>query len=46
MKLFTKYMTRNDCYTAGRKITHKGIMVHSTASVRLLSNMKMVNPNV
>ena len=21
MKLFTKYMTRNDCYTAGRKIT-------------------------
>jgi hypothetical protein len=31
MKLFTKYMTRNDCYTAGRKITHKGIMVHSTA---------------
>jgi len=31
MKLFTKYMTRNDCYTAGRKITPKGIMVHSTA---------------
>jgi len=30
-KLFTKYMTRNDCYTAGRKITPKGIMVHSTA---------------
>jgi len=28
---FTKYMTRNDCYTAGRKITPKGIMVHSTA---------------
>jgi len=31
MKLFTNYMTRNDCYTAGRKITPKGIMVHSTA---------------
>ena len=31
MKLFTKYMTRNDCYTEGRKITPKGIMVHSTA---------------
>jgi len=31
MKLFTKYMTQNDCYTAGRKITPKGIMVHSTA---------------
>jgi N-acetylmuramoyl-L-alanine amidase len=28
----TKYMTRNDCYTAGRKITPKGIMVHSTAT--------------
>ena len=32
MKLFTKYMTRNDCYAAGRKITPKGIMVHSTAT--------------
>ena len=32
MKLYTKYMTRNDCYTAGRKITPKGIMVHSTAT--------------
>jgi len=25
-------MTRNDCYPAGRKITPKGIMVHSTAT--------------
>jgi hypothetical protein len=25
-------MTRNDCYTAGRKITPKGIMIHSTAT--------------
>lgn len=32
MKLITNYMTRNDCYTAGRKITPKGIMVHSTAT--------------
>jgi len=30
--LKTKYMTRNDCYIAGRKITPKGIMVHSTAT--------------
>jgi len=30
--LKTKYMTRNDCYTAGRKIKPKGIMVHSTAT--------------
>ena len=30
--LKTKFMTRNDCYTAGRKITPKGIMVHSTAT--------------
>ena len=32
MKINTKYMTRNDCYTAGRKIIPKGIMVHSTAT--------------
>jgi len=31
MILKTQYMTRNDCYTANRKITPKGIMVHSTA---------------
>ena len=30
--LKTKYMTRNDCYTAGRKINPKGIMIHSTAT--------------
>lgn len=32
MNLTTKYMTRNDCYTANRKIKPKGIMVHSTAA--------------
>ena len=32
MKLTTQYMTNNDCYTAGRKITPEGIMVHSTAT--------------
>lgn len=32
MNLTTQYMTRNDCYTVGRKITPKGIMVHSTAA--------------
>ena len=32
MKLSAKYMTRNDCFTAGKKITPKGIMVHSTAT--------------
>lgn len=32
MNLTTKYMTRNDCYNAGRKITPSGIMVHSTAT--------------
>ena len=26
-----KYMTKNDCYKVGRKITPKGIMIHSTA---------------
>ena len=28
----TQYMTENDCYKQGRKLTPKGIMVHSTAS--------------
>lgn len=32
MKLTTNYMTRNDCYKAGKKIAPKGIMVHSTAT--------------
>ncbi|OIJ17349.1 N-acetylmuramoyl-L-alanine amidase [Anaerobacillus alkalilacustris] len=32
MNLKTKFMTRNDCYKAGRKITPKGIMIHSTAA--------------
>ncbi|MEQ6390345.1 N-acetylmuramoyl-L-alanine amidase [Bacillaceae bacterium S4-13-58] len=32
MNLKTKYMTRNDCYKAGRKISPKGIMIHSTAT--------------
>lgn len=32
MTINTRYMTRNDCYTANRKITPKGIMVHSTAA--------------
>lgn len=35
--LKTKYMTRNDCYTAGIKITPKGIMVHSTATPGLMA---------
>lgn len=30
--LKTRYMMRNDCYTVGRKITPKGIMLHSTAT--------------
>lgn len=29
MKIIQKFMTRNDCYTANKKITPKGIMVHS-----------------
>ncbi|GLI52255.1 hypothetical protein TSYNTROOL_23410 [Tepidanaerobacter syntrophicus] len=31
MVIKTKFMTRNDCYTANRKITPGGIMIHSTA---------------
>lgn len=32
MQVIQKFMTRNDCYNAGQKITPKGIMVHSTAT--------------
>lgn len=32
MEIKTKYMTRNDCYTANRKIEPDGIMIHSTAT--------------
>jgi N-acetylmuramoyl-L-alanine amidase len=32
MNLITKYMTRNDCYIANRKISPKGIMIHSTVA--------------
>ncbi len=32
MIINTKFMTRNDCYTAGRLITPRGIMIHSTAT--------------
>ena len=32
MDIRTCYLTQNDCYRAGRTITPKGIMVHSTAT--------------
>ena len=32
MKLKQYYLTENDCFKAGRKITVKGIMVHSTGA--------------
>jgi N-acetylmuramoyl-L-alanine amidase len=32
MNIITNFMTNNDCYKAGRTITVKGIMVHSTAT--------------
>ncbi|CAI9390230.1 MULTISPECIES: N-acetylmuramoyl-L-alanine amidase [Bacillaceae] len=32
MKLNTRFMTKNDCYKAGRKISPQGIMIHSTAT--------------
>lgn len=31
MEITERLMTRNDCYSAGRKIDVKGIMIHSTA---------------
>ena len=32
MKFFTQILTKNDCYKAGRTITPKGVMVHSTGA--------------
>ena len=32
MKYFTQILTQNDCYKAGRTITPKGVMVHSTGA--------------
>ncbi len=32
MNLHTLYLTENDCYKAGRTITPKGVMVHSTGA--------------
>lgn len=37
LNLTTNYMTRNDCYTAGKKITPSGIMVHSTATPGIMA---------
>lgn len=33
-----QYMTNNDCYKAGRTITPKGIMVHSTAAPGVMAS--------
>ena len=45
MKLITNILTKNDCYTAGKKITVKGVMVHSTAANN--PNLKRyVQPNI
>lgn len=32
MRLFTRLLTQNDCYLAGRKLVPRGIMVHSTGA--------------
>ena len=32
MKFFTQILTNNDCYKAGRTITPRGVMVHSTGA--------------
>lgn len=43
--LKTKYMTRNDCYKAGRKITPKGIMIHSTAAPGVMASSWFIRWN-
>lgn len=45
MNLIKNFLTRNDCYKVGRKITPKGVMVHSTGA----NNPKLsryVQPNI
>ena len=32
MTLYRQFLTRNDCYAAGRTITPRGVMVHSTGA--------------
>ena len=32
MRLRRQYLTRNDCFLAGRIITPRGVMVHSTGA--------------
>ena len=32
MKLYQQFLSRNDCYRAGRTITPRGVMVHSTGA--------------
>ena len=32
MRFFTQILTHNDCYTSGRTITPRGVMVHSTGA--------------
>jgi len=32
LKIIQKFMTNNDCFKAGKKITPKGVLVHSTAT--------------
>lgn len=32
MKFYTQILTKNDCYKAGKTITPKGVMVHSTGA--------------
>lgn len=32
LQIITKYMTQNDCYKAGKPLTVKGLMLHSTAT--------------
>lgn len=32
LQIITKYMTKNDCFIAGKPLTVKGLMLHSTAT--------------
>jgi len=38
MKIIEKFMTRNDCYQANRKIVPQGIIVHSTATPGVMAH--------
>lgn len=45
MKLIQNYLTKSDCYQSGRKITVKGLMIHSVGCPQPKASAFMNNWN-